>query len=89
MEFKNQKELFDWIWEDRPHVSEVSGRPLLPKGHFKWHWQFAHVLNKGRFPSLKLDPNNIMLMLPMEHDLQDSFPEFQQRKQELYNQVYG
>lgn len=93
MKFKNQKELFEYIWETRPHVSDVSGLPLLPKGHFKHHWQFAHVLAKGHYPSYKLNPDNIMLMLPEEHDNQESFEYFNERKEELtrqyYKEVYG
>ncbi len=87
-EFKNQKELFEWIWENRPHVSEISGKLLPHKGHPQWHWCFAHLLSKGAFPSLKLDPENIMLMLPSEHEKQESFEKFQQRKQELKERYY-
>jgi hypothetical protein len=85
---KNQKELFRYIWETRPHVSEVSGKPLLEPHEFKWHWQFAHILNKGRFPSLRLDPRNIILLLPEEHEQQDQYEEFQVRKQKLMKEYY-
>jgi serine/threonine protein kinase len=83
MTFKNQGELFDYIWESRPHISELSGKPLLPKGHFKWHWQFLHILPKGSYPHFKLNPENILLGLPDEHDKQDDFEIFRIRKSNL------
>ena len=91
--FKNQTELFAYIWETRPHISEVSGKPLLYPGSTKYHWQFAHILAKGHFPSYKLNPDNIMLMLPDEHERQEEFEYFIERKEELtrqyYKEVYG
>jgi hypothetical protein len=83
MIFKTQKQMFEWIWETRPHVSELSGEPLLPKGHFKWHWQFLHVLPKGSYPSMKLDPDNILLGLPDEHSHQERYEVFKDKKIEL------
>ena len=83
MKFKNQKEMFDWIWENRPHVSELTGRQLLPKGHFKWHWQFLHVLSKGSYPSMKLESDNVLLGLPDEHTNQEKYVAFRQRQIEL------
>lgn len=80
---------FEEIWNERDHVSELSGKPLLPRGHFKWHWQFLHVLNKGRFPSLAQDKRNILLALPEEHEKQDRFEAFQLRKEQLLNEIYN
>lgn len=88
MEFKNQLKMFNWIWENRPHFSQLSGKPLLPKGHFKWHWQFLHVLPKGSYPKYKLNPDNILLGLPEEHDRQDTFEVFQNKKTELKAEYY-
>lgn len=92
-EFKNQKELFEWKWKNSIHVSELSGEPLLPLGHFKWHWQFLHILGKGSYPSYKLNPENIMLALPEEHDKQEQFPIFIERQEKLraqyYREIYG
>lgn len=82
-------ELYNEIWNERPHVSELSGKPLLPKGHYKWHWQFLHVLNKGRFPSMKFRKENILLALPEEHERQDTFPAFTERKEKLLNEIYS
>lgn len=97
MKFKNQKEMFDWIWENRAEEngfrSELSGKPLLPKGHFQWHWQFLHVLPKGTYPAYKFDSENILLGLPNEHENQERFEVFQNKKDELipkyYKEIYN
>ena len=89
MEFKDQKSLFDHIWETRPHVSEISGKPLVSKNHMMYHWQFAHILPKGAYPKYRLNPENIMLMTWEEHQSQESFEAFQQRKQELKEKYYS
>ena len=83
MKFKNQKEMFDYVWDSRPHISELSNRPLLPRNHFKWHWQFLHVLPKGSYPKYKLNPENILLALPDEHDRQEQFEVFVEKREEL------
>lgn len=85
---KGQKALFEEIWEERPHISEVSGRPLLARGHWQWHHQFAHILGKGAYPAFKFKKENIMLMLPEEHEKQESFEKFQKRKEELKREYY-
>lgn len=83
--FKNQNEMFNWIWENRPHISELTGDPLLPKGHFKWHWQFLHVLPKS-YTYYKLNPDNILLGLPKEHENQNTYPKFNEKYKELRRQ---
>lgn len=88
MEFKSKKELYRYVWENRPHVSEVSGKPLFPPNHFKFHWQFAHILNHGRYPKYKFNPENIMLMLPDEHEKQDEFEVFKEKQLELTREYY-
>lgn len=80
--------MFLEIWEDRPHLSEVSGKPLHPVGHWQWHWQFAHVLGKGSYPKYKLNPENIMLMLPEEHEKQENYQLFNERKIQLKKQYH-
>ncbi len=91
--FKNQKELFMHIWNSRPHVSELTENPLLPISSDLWHWQFAHILPKGAYPSYKLREENIMLMLPDEHKNQEHYEKFIQRRDELrrkyYKEIYG
>jgi len=89
MKFKNQQQLFEHIWENRPHVSEVSGKPLLNKNNYAFHWQFCHILSKGAYPEYKLKEENIILMLPEEHEHQESFEIFQDRKQKLKEQYYS
>lgn len=86
--FKNQAEMFQWIYENRPWKSEIDGSPLPPKGHFKWHWCFAHLLGKQAYPSLKLDPENIMLMTPEQHEKQESYPAFKERAEEMKRKYY-
>jgi len=81
-------DLFLEIWDDRVHFSELSGKPLLHKGHPQWHHQFLHILGKGTHPKLRLMPENILLALPEEHDRQDTFKEFNRRKVDLLRMVY-
>ena len=88
MTFKSQKELFNYIWENRPHISELTGKPLLPKGHYLWYNQFLHVLSKGQYKAYKLNPENIMLALPEEHAKQETFPKFIERRDQLRRQYY-
>ena len=73
MEFKNESELFDYIWETRPHFSEISGKKLYEKDHPRWHWQFSHILVKGLYRLYKLNPDNISLVLPNEHVFYEHF----------------
>jgi hypothetical protein len=85
--FKNLTELFDYVWETREHISELSGKPLFPKGHSKWHWQMAHLLGKS-YSHYKFNPDNIILALPEEHERQETFPKFIERRDELKRQYY-
>lgn len=89
MTFKSQSEMFGWIWDNRPHKSELTGKPLLSKGHFQWHWQFLHVLPKGSYPMWRLNPDNIILALPEEHSRQGDFEAFQTKYEELRRRYYG
>lgn len=73
MDFKNQTELFNYLWEIKPHVSEISGEPLHPKGHWKWHWQFAHICEKSLYRKIKLSEDNIILLTPEEHHFFEHF----------------
>lgn len=88
MVFKNQKDLFNHIWETREHKSELTGLALLPKGHFQWHWQFLHVLPKGTYPNYKFLEKNIILALPEEHAKQETFLRFRELQQELRKEYY-
>ena len=86
--YKNQTEMFNDIWETREHKSELTGKPLFNKNHYKWHWQFLHVLPKGTYPKYKLNPDNILLALPDEHGNQETYKIFQQKKAELQREYY-
>lgn len=54
------------IWGERPHVSEVSGKPL---GNVLKPIFFSHLLSKSpsAYPKYKLNPENIMLKTADEH----------------------
>lgn len=88
MNFKNQLELFNFIWDTRFHVSEISGDYLLPKGNSRWHFQFCHILSKGSYPLYKLNPDNIILMTVSEHERQETFKRFLEKRQELKRRYY-
>lgn len=72
----SQVEVFQLIWEDRPHVSQISGLPLVPEPDDKtdelamkaWIRQFSHLLPKGTYRRLKSDQRNIWLKTSAEHD---------------------
>ena len=85
---KNQKELFEHIWNTREHYSELTGEPLYNKNNSQWHWQFLHVLPKGSYPKYKLNPDNIMLALPEEHQNQNQYDKFNEKYEELRRQYY-
>lgn len=80
--------LFKEIWEERKHKSELSGNPLLPYGHFQWHWQFLHILSKGTYPKWKLEKKNIILGTVDEHQNQDHIEKFIQLRQKLTAEYY-
>jgi len=86
--FKNQRELFNHIWDTREHVSELSGQPLLPKGHLQWHWQFMHVLPKGRYAHYRLNIENIVLGTVKEHENQETNKRFKELKTKLKAEYY-
>ena len=80
MEFKNQLDLFRHVWLTREHVSELSGKFLLPPSHPQWHFQFLHLLGKGTYTKYKLREENIILALPEEHAIQERYPIFIERQ---------
>ena len=66
---KNNKGWWDValeIWEERPHVCEVSGEPLgdVPRPSF-----FSHLLPRGTYPDFKRDKRNIRLQHPEIHHM--------------------
>lgn len=72
MKVTGEKKVFEEIWGERPHVSQVSGKPLLPEYHKLWHWQFAHCRSKGADSSNRLNKDNILLMTWDEHHAWDN-----------------
>lgn len=57
-------DLFKEIWEERPHISEISGEPLR---EFDVRY-FSHILPKSTFPLYRLRKENILLKTPEEHN---------------------
>lgn len=90
---KKENSEFDFfveIYNERPHVSELSGKPLPygPDNPAMFVKQFLHVVNKGRSPKWRLNKRNVMMGLPEEHDRQNAFPKFRERLQELTKEMY-
>lgn len=67
--FKEEMEMYSWIWATRPHVSFISGIPIVNPGPEN----FAHVLPKAldRYPLFRLNPDSVILVLYEEHFLID------------------
>jgi hypothetical protein len=61
-----QMVVFREIWEERSHVSEVSGEPL---GDVLQPIFCSHLLPKGTYKKYRLDKRNIVLKTPDEHRL--------------------
>lgn len=91
--FKYQLDLFKKIYYERASISELTGEYLLSPYDFQWHWQFLHVLPKGSYPQMKLFEWNILLALPEEHEKQEQYKTFNERKgiltQVYYEVIYG
>lgn len=70
--FTDQVSLFNHIWDTREHKSQVSGRVIhIQKASDYWYSCFAHLLAKSAYPRYYLNPDNIWLLLPIEHQLVD------------------
>lgn len=59
-----RRELFQKIWDSKPHKSEISGAHLGSKPLTTF---FHHILPKSTFPQAEFDEENIILMTPDEH----------------------
>jgi hypothetical protein len=66
-----EAEIFEEIWNERPHKSEISGRDVGCFEDFMFPNLFAHVLPKGKYPKFRLRKDNIMILNPREHLLID------------------
>jgi hypothetical protein len=78
----SQKVLFHEIWEERPHVSFLSGKELFSPSSTFFYSQFAHVLSKKKYPKLTFLKENIVLLTPDEHFAFDM--RAQQKREELH-----
>ena len=77
--FKNQVELFNYVWDNtEPRKCFVSGEDLNKYyGTDRWYSCFMHILPKGRFTHWRLNPENIRLGSPEVHHLFDQGTEEQ------------
>ena len=67
--YSSEAEMYEGIWNDRPHVSFISGLPIINPVPAN----FAHVLPKAlnRYPEFRFNPENVILVLWDEHNLID------------------
>lgn len=63
-----ERPLFIALWAKCGGKSEVSGEPLHPPEHHLFHFQGSHLLPKGTYPDYRLDPRNLVMMTPDEHE---------------------
>ena len=61
---RTQADVFLEIWDERDHVSELTGAALPNEPSA---WNFAHILPKGTYPELRLNKDNILLLTDSEH----------------------
>ena len=70
--------MYEEIWSQRPHVSFISGLPLMGPECAAWVSQFAHVIPKGKYPQIKFNPEYIVLLTVDEHYAYDNLAKDQQ-----------
>lgn len=56
--------VFKEIWNERKHISEISGDYL---GKEALSVYFHHILPKNKYPQIRLDKENIILLTTDEH----------------------
>lgn len=83
--FDNQKQMFEFIWDSRPHVCALSGQDLNKVSNERIHWCMAHILNKKNYPFFKLKEDNILLVHPDVHTMVDNFTEDLREKHKHIN----
>lgn len=70
--YYNQMDLFSYLWDKSNKTCWLSGESLKKfEGTDRWHWMFAHILNKGVYTLWKLNPKNIVIIHPDAHHLFD------------------
>ena len=62
---RDMKDFFKELWDQRKHVSEVSGTRL---GSEPLTIFFHHILPKEKYPQAAYDPENIIFLTWEEHD---------------------
>jgi hypothetical protein len=83
LERNKQWNLFLEIWNERPHKSEISGEVLgnQPNSCF-----FDHLLEKSKYPDIKYEKWNIVLVTIDEHSAKtNGFPK--KEHQQLINKA--
>jgi len=63
---EKQWELFKEIFKERGPYSEISGDYL---GKEPLSWMFDHLLNKSKYPHLRYEKDNILMVTFEEHEL--------------------
>lgn len=63
-----ERELFIQLWAKQKGLCAVSGERLLPPEHQMFHWQGSHLLPKGTYPEDRLNPMNVVMILPKHHE---------------------
>lgn len=59
--------VFREIWDEREHVSQISGAPLNFHFNGAMFFVFSHLHSRGSCPSLRLSKENIWLKTYEEH----------------------
>lgn len=73
---ETQVEVFERLWEERPHVCFVTGQSLNRwKGTKFFPSVFAHILRKSSFKEYRTNPDNIVFLSPnyKGHNIHDLF----------------
>jgi len=83
--FKNQKEMFDFVWSSREHKCQISGSNLDLVPESRRHWTMAHVIPKSLYPYFKYNEQNILLIDPEVHQCVDNFTEDMREKHPNYD----
>ena len=88
--FRSQIELFNYLWDTSSLTCPFTGQDLEPYQDDEQMRRIccAHVLPKGTYPKWKFNSDNIMLMLPSEHEKQETFEKFIERQDELKREYY-
>jgi len=69
---RSEVEVYTNIWNSRKHECELTGVSLSKYLNTKlWFNCFAHLNAKGKYPGLKYNENNILLVDPEVHYLID------------------